>query len=157
MVHCSVSSVRCYFYHHPPAPVAQSTHSAAAGRMRGNLPKQFFRVNRSFFIIFSPPLHVLFFPYLYAGRLISLLQRFLFCSPNVMLLFISSLLLFWNNKSLFGLFLSRGQANVCFLFRLSAFSCHNVLACSLSLPSPGPCYVWQPKTNIQKVENNNRQ
>lgn len=53
-MHCWLSSVRCYFYHHPPALVAQSTHSAEAGRMQGRLPKQFFRVNRSVFFIFPP-------------------------------------------------------------------------------------------------------
>lgn len=89
--------------------------------MPGNLPKPFFRGSRSIIFFFV----ILFSPYLYAGCLISVLQCFLFfCSPNVMLLFISSLPLFWNNKSLFGLFLSLGQPNVCFLFRLSASLLH---------------------------------
>lgn len=46
--------MRCYFHHHPPAPVAQSTHSAEAGRMRGNLPKPFFQGEQEHLLHFFP-------------------------------------------------------------------------------------------------------
>lgn len=80
-VHCSISNVRCYFYHHLPAPVAQSTYSAEAGRMRGNLPKPFFRLNRSIFFIFSSPPCTFFSvplcrePYLFTAALSFLFSR----------------------------------------------------------------------------------